>query len=259
MRRERGEDDPAARGVEALGERRPHLDLRARVAGTADVRRIRAEHGHALLAELREARGVGGLAVERARIELEIAGVDDRARRRSDGEAHAVGDRVRHANRLDGERPERERHARGHRPERDLLGQAVLAELLGDQRLRQRGGVHRDPRRLQQIRQRADVVFVTVREHDAAEALALGERVGEVRDDVVDSRQLVVGEHEAAVDGDDVIAAFDEHHVQPDLAETSERDEPDCRIVHDVKPVLSAYGGHGSTRPRHPRILPATG
>jgi hypothetical protein len=52
-----------------------------------------------------------------------------------------------------------------------------------------------------------------------------------------------------------VIAALDEHHVQPDLAEASERDEPDCWIVHDVKSILSAYGRHGSTRPGASRIL----
>ncbi len=257
VRGERGQDDAPGGRVEALGQRRADLDLRARVTGSVDVRGVRAEHGHALLAELGEARGVGWLAVERARIELEVARVDDHAGRGADGQAHAIGDGVRHADRLDRERPEHERCARPHRAQVRLLVEAVLAQLLGHQCLRQWRRVDRDAGGFEQVGQRADVVLVTVREDDGAEAVALGERVGKVGNDVVDSRQLVVGKHEAAIDGDHVIATLDEHHVQPDLAEAAERDEPDCLIVHERKPVLSAYGGHGSTRPRTARILPA--
>jgi hypothetical protein len=185
---ERGEDDPARRVIETLGQRRADLDLGLRVTGSIDVGAVRAEHGHALLAQFREASRVGRLAVERARVELEVTGVDDRPGGGADRESHAIGDRVRHADGFDGEGAEREGLARPHRPEIRRLGQRVLAQLVGDEGARQPCRVHGQARRLQQIRQRADVVLVAVREHDAVKPLALGEGVREIRDDVVDAR-----------------------------------------------------------------------
>ena len=142
VRGERREDDPARRAGEALGQRRAHVDLRARVAGAVHVGGVRAEHDHALLAELGEAPVVGRLAVERARVELEVAGVDDGADGRVDRQADAVHDRVGDPDRLDAERPHLERLARPHRPQVGALQQAVLAQLLGHERQGQRGAVH---------------------------------------------------------------------------------------------------------------------
>ena len=221
-----GEDDPARGVIEALGQRGADLDLGLRVTRSIDVGAVRAQHGHALLAQLREASRVGGLAVERARIELEVAGVDDRPGGGANGEPHSVGDGVRHADRLDGEGAEREGLARPHRPEIRRLGQRVLAQLVGDEGARQWRRIHGQARRPQEIGQRADVVLVAVREHDAVKALALGERIREIRDDVIDARQLVVGKHQPAVDGDDVVTGLDQHHVEADLAQPAERNQP---------------------------------
>ena len=69
------------------------------------------------------------------------------------------------------------------------------------------------------------MVLVAVRQQHPAEAVAPGEGVGEVRDHVVDAGQLVVGEHEATVDGEQVVAALDEHHVEADLAEPAQGNE----------------------------------
>src|SRR5437899_3223368 len=74
----------------------------------------------------------------------------------------------------------------------------------------------------------AEVLLVAVGEEDGAEAVALCQRIREVGDHVVDAGHLVrVGEHEPAIDGDHVVAGLDEHHVQADLTEASQRDEPD--------------------------------
>ena len=74
------------------------------------------------------------------------------------------------------------------------------------------------------------MVFVAVGQHHPAEGVAPLAQIGEVRDDVVDPRQLVVGEHEAAVDGDEIVAELDQHHVQADLAESTQGDQPDGRF-----------------------------
>ena len=54
--------------------------------------------------------------------------------------------------------------------------------------------------------------------------------VGDVGDDEVDPEHLLVGEHEAAVDHDDLVAVFEEVHVLADLADPAERDDAE-RLV----------------------------
>jgi len=47
---------------------------------------------------------VGQTAVYRRLVELEVARVDNQAHRRGDAQANAIGDRMAHAKKLDGER-----------------------------------------------------------------------------------------------------------------------------------------------------------
>ena len=112
---------------------------------------------------------VGRPAVERRLVDLEVAGVQDPAERGVDHDGHAVRDRVR-----DAQEPHRERpHGRRPLPRRDHvelapIGNTVLFQLALEQRQRERGPVDGDIGQLaEQVRQRADVIFVPVREHDA--------------------------------------------------------------------------------------------
>src|SRR6266540_4723078 len=139
--------------------RSPHLHFRARVAGPVRVGGVGAEHEHPLLAQLGEPPVVGQLAVEWARVELEVAGVDDRAGGRVDRQADTVDDRVRHADRLDAEGTGLDALAWSYGPEVRRLGEPVLAQPLRDQRQRQGGAVHGHRRLAEEIRQRADVIL----------------------------------------------------------------------------------------------------
>ena len=103
VRGEGGDDDPPGGGVEARAERLAHVHLRARVTGPVHVRGVRAEDHHTLLAQLGEAPIVRRLAVQWARVELEVTRVDDGADGRVDRQTDAIHDRVRHADRLDAE------------------------------------------------------------------------------------------------------------------------------------------------------------
>ena len=103
----------AVRAREELFERVDDLDLRAGEALAIDVGAVGKQREHALRAQLREAMQVEVLAVDRRLIDLEVAGVDDRAGRRGDGERHAVGHAVRDANELDRQRADGDRVAAG--------------------------------------------------------------------------------------------------------------------------------------------------
>jgi hypothetical protein len=130
--------------------------------------------------------------------------------------------------------------------ERDAVGEAVLAQLDGDQAGGEAGGPDRREVQLRQdVGQRADVVLVPVGNDDAPDAVELVPQVGHVGDHEVDAEHLVLGEHHAGVDGDDVVAGLDHHHVAADLAEAAERDAAEVRIHGFIYTEPARAGGRG--------------
>ena len=119
-----------------------------------------------LSAELGEAVQVEVLSVDRRLIDLEVAGVDDGAGRRGDGERHAVGHAVRDADELHGQRSDGDR-LRAARPAsagrvrrcRALRAWAATSASVNG------GAVDRAVEERRHVRHGADVIFVPVREH----------------------------------------------------------------------------------------------
>ena len=163
------------------------------------------------------------LAIDRRLIDLEIAGVHDDAGRRADGERDAVGHAVRHANELDLERSDRDAVARPHGDERPP-GDAVLLQLGLDERERQRRRVDRSVHERHDVRHRADVVLVPVRQHERGDAPVLLQ-VRHVRDDAIHAEQLGIGEHDAGVDDNRRLVPREREHVHAELAESAERND----------------------------------
>ncbi len=91
---ERGHDDAALERLHDVAEGLADGPLGRRVARVLGARRVGQEAQDALLAELGQLVEVGQLAVDRRVVELEVAGVDDEAERRAQGDAHGVGDGV---------------------------------------------------------------------------------------------------------------------------------------------------------------------
>ena len=74
--------------VEDIFQARPHGALALGVAGPVDVGRIGEQQQHAALAVIGQRVQIEQLVVGGRRIDLEIAGVDDHAERRGDGQRH---------------------------------------------------------------------------------------------------------------------------------------------------------------------------
>ena len=81
----------------------------------------------------------------------------------------------------------------------------------------------------EKVRERARVVLVAVGDHDATELILVLEDIGVVRKDEVDSRLIIIGEHEASVDEDHVIAALERGHVLSDAIKAAKRDDLERR------------------------------
>ena len=228
--RERRDDHPAVERLHDLAERLADGPLRGGVAGVLGAGRVGQEADDALRAHLREDREVRELAVDRGVVELEVAGVDDHADRRPEGDPHRVRDRVADPERDDAERPDLELVARLEGEERVVV-ELVLLDLVAEEPAGEGRGVDRHARELRQdVRQPADMVLVGVGDQERPDVRLPLAEVGDVGDDEVDPEHLLVGEHQAAVDHDDVVAVLEHVHVLPDLADTAERDDPKERL-----------------------------
>ena len=101
----------------------------------------------------------------------------------------------------------------------------VLLDLYPQQPSGQRGRVHRHAREVRQDEgQPADVILVAVGDQESANLVAVLPQVGDVGNDEVDAVHGLIGEHESAVDHDDVVAVLEDVHVLADFPYASEGD-----------------------------------
>ncbi len=138
------------------------------------------------------------------------------------GQRDAVHQAVRYLDGIDGERPDLEALARLDLVEHGVVEQGVLFQLAFDIGQRELGAVDRHVQLGQHPRQRADVVFVAVRQHDGAHVLAVLEQVAEIRNDDVDAEQLGFGKHQSGIDDDDVVTPANGHAIHAEFAESAE-------------------------------------
>ena len=106
VRREPGDDEALRSGWSRRMSRitGPTVASDAREARALGVRRVGQEQPHALAADLAEAGEVGAAAVDRREVDLEVAGVQDRAGGRAVRDRERVRHRVRHRHELAVER-----------------------------------------------------------------------------------------------------------------------------------------------------------
>ncbi len=84
------------------------------------------------------------------------------------------------------------------------------------------------------------MILVAVGNDEAPQLLAVLEKVRDIGDDQVHPKHLFLWEHEAGVDGDDVVAALEQHHVLADLAEAAEGDNADF-VLHGQLALQKAH------------------
>ena len=215
------------------------------VAGALDIRGVLKQGEHAALAVFGEGVQVEGLVVEGGEIDFEVAGVDDDADGRVDGEGYAVDQRVSDADGLDGEGAEGEFFLRRDLDERDFVEELVLFELAFDVGQRELGGVDGNLELAEDPGQSADVVFVAMGEDDGADVLPVLGEVGDVGHDDVDAEQLRFREHEAGVDDDDVVFPANCEAVHAEFAEAAEGDDFQFICLHLSGSMLTPARVHG--------------
>ena len=109
--------------------------------------------------------------------------------------------------------------------ELDGLVQTVLLQLQPDDACGQARGVDGAVELLHRVGDAADVILVAVRQEHAADLLLILDQIGHVGNDEIDAVHIALGEAEAAVNDDDVLAVFQYRDILADLVETAERDD----------------------------------
>ena len=127
--------------------------------------------------------------------------------------------------RLDAKGAELHRVPHPHLAQVRFAQDAVLFQL--EQSERQPRAVDGDVQLFQRERQAADVVFVAVREEDPEHLTAAVQQVGDVRQDEVDAKHVLLREHEPGVDHDNLALPLQRPHIDADLAEAAEREIPE--------------------------------
>ncbi len=174
---------------------------------------------------------VEGLAVDRRLVHLEVAGVDDHAQRRAYRQRHAIDRAVRDVNEFHVEWADLHVPPGEHFAQVGLVQQAVLFQALAHQRQRELRAVDRHVQIAQNIRQRADVIFVPVRQHDGAHHVAVLLQVGDVGNDDVNAEQFGFREHHPGIDHHNVVSGAQSQHVHAELAKSAERNCPQRRLA----------------------------
>ena len=113
-----------------------------------------------------------------------------------------------------------------------VVVELVLLDLDPQEATGQRGRVNGHAREVRQDeRQPADMVLVAMRDEESPDLLPVLTEVGHVGNDEVDAEHRLVGEHEPAVDNDDVIAVLEHVHVLADLAHAAKRNDAERDLV----------------------------
>ena len=214
--RERRDDDSLAAAGELAVEAVGDAALRGRKARALDVCGVAQEGKHALVSELAQARKIDH-AVLRHRVNFEVAREDERADRRFDREGHRVRDRVVHMNELNLEAPGLHDLTCLVRKELDLALEMMLLQLELHKPGCQPRTMDRAVELLHGIGNAADVVLVAVCQKHAADLFLILDQIRHVRDDKVDAVHVVLGESEATVDDNDILAVFENGHIFADL------------------------------------------
>jgi hypothetical protein len=205
------------------------------------------------VAEGLEALDVVVFAVEGVVLQLEVSGVQDGAARRVDGQGRRVGDGMGHADGLDHVVTELEALTGLRLVQVDAGKAGKLPQPFADEPQGVGGGVNGDGDLPQEVRQGADVVFVTVGDHHAEELVGA---VFQVVEDGVDDVHpaVLVREGDATVDHHDPVGGLDGHAVHPYLAEATEGDDANVRHALPLNPRWWA-----SRTKRETRAAAATG
>src|SRR5437764_15114643 len=83
------------------------------------------------------------------------------------------------------------------------------------------------------------MVFMSMRDEDTTYTLLLIREIARIRDNQIDSKHFIIGEHHSDINHDQIVAVLDDHHIFSDLTQSSERDESNFFCCQGTKNLLT--------------------
>src|SRR6187402_3303186 len=130
---------------------------------------------------------IEGLSVRRREVDLEVARVDDGSHRSTNGQGNEIDQRMSHADRLNIERTDVEALTGNHFNQVRAVEELVLLQLAFDVGERELGAIDGDVQLGQDAGQAADMVFMSVRQQNAADHGSIFQKISNIRNDDVDA------------------------------------------------------------------------
>ena len=202
---EGGDDDAVFAALEMAVEPFCHQRFRGGVALTLGVGGVHEQGVDTLLAQAAEAAQIDH-AVLGGGVDLEVAGEDEVAHGGLDAESNGISDGMIHMDKFHAEAADLDHIAGLVGDELGFFRQSVLLQLELDEAQGQGGGVDGGIYGLQHIGQGADMVLMAVGDEEALELLLIFGKVGHIGDHQIHTVHIVLGEAEAAVDDDHILA-----------------------------------------------------
>ncbi len=216
VRGESGHDDAPWRPAKDARQGLSQDLLGGRIAGLFRIGAVREQEQHPLATQLGQLGEIGAQAIYRIVVELEVSRVDYQAHWRVNPQPDPIGDAMADVEELDLERPDRQLI-----PWRDRVQlhpvDLGLAQLHFDQPSGEPRGVDRGLDLGQQVRQSTHMVFVSVGDDNALDALCPLEHIAEIGDHNIYSQHIVRREHQASVNDEDALIVLQDERVPSDL------------------------------------------
>src|SRR6185503_2014380 len=154
-----------------------------------------------------------------------IACMNDCADGRLDSQREAVDERVRDADELDLEHADIHDIARLDPMQQHIAEQIVFFEFAFSQSGREVRTIDRDVELFEQVRQRTEMIFVTVRKDDGGDLVAILVEKTKVWDRDVDAVSRLFGKAHPGVENQHLVAVPHSHTIHSKLADTAEWDD----------------------------------
>ncbi len=151
--------------------------------------------------------------------------MDHQPHGRVDRQSHAIRNTVGDVKELDLERPDREPISAAHRVKGHSIEQVMPLQLDLGHAARQLRRIDRCVDLGHEVAQGADVILVPVCQEDGPDLILLVQQVSEIGDHQVDAQHVALWEHQPAVDDDDLLVVFQDHHILAHLAEPAEGED----------------------------------
>src|SRR5450755_1443276 len=216
--------------------------LRWSIAGRFDAGAITHHHKHALVAEATEHPEIGRLAIDRCIVELIVARVDDISQRRADHKTDGIGNAMIDAEELDHALTQLQLIAGRDHIDRCLIEQPMFLEFDINQALCQARRIDgREIQHWQNVRQSANVIFMTVSNEDTAYTRLLVCKIARIGNNQVDTKHFIIGEHHPGINNDNVVTVLNDQHILSDLSQTSEREKSNFFYCQGIKDLLKPH------------------